>query len=207
MLDMDTNGRVDMLESKTPSNEFREFIETIARIVLLALDIPYSAYNSAGSSFSGIMADQNMYEVACKHKRRKNKWDRKQYSDWLVGEAWDKNKVIAVEGDLPALAEAAGLTMKQVKAKVEWISSGMPWLQKMQEIQGEILTVASGTDNPVDISRRHGTDFYDNIMKTSAALKFAEKHGVPLVFAQSGARSIEEILKAEVPEEEVPNEL
>jgi len=50
MMDFDTNGRVDLLESKTPSAEFRDFIETVARIVLISLDIPYTAYNSAGSS-------------------------------------------------------------------------------------------------------------------------------------------------------------
>jgi len=202
MVDMDTNGKIDLLESKTPSAEFRDFIETVARIVLISLDIPYTAYNSAASSFSGIMADQNMYEVACKHKRRKNEWARKSYSDWLIEQAFAKNSNIAIEGDIATLAQAAGYTMAQVQSRVEWISSGMPWLQQMQEVQGEILAIASGADNPVDIARSHGTDVWENIRKTGEVLAFAEQHGVPLVFAQSGSRSMAEVLMAAEPETE-----
>jgi len=143
-----------------------------------------------------------MYEVSCKHKRRKNEWARKNYSDWLIEQAFAKNSNIGVEGDIAALATAAGYTMQQVQARVEWISSGMPWLQQMQEIQGEILTIASGVDNPIDIARSHGTDFYENVRKTGEALAFAEKHGVPLVFAQSGSRSMAEVLLAAEPEPE-----
>ena len=94
------------------------------------------------------------------------------------------------------------MTLKQIKARVEWISSGMPWLQKLQEIQGDILAIASGVDNPIDISRRRGTDYFENVRKTGEALKAAEEAGVPMVFAQSGSRSVAEVLLSAEPEPE-----
>jgi hypothetical protein len=197
MMDMDVNGRADMLESTTPSNEFREFIETVARIVLLALDIPYSAWNSGESSFSAIMADQNQYEVSCKFKRRQNEWSRRDYSDWAIEELYDKNEMVPEEfRNIPALAEAAGMTMRQVQAKLEWIPSGFPWLQKMQEISGDILAISAGLDNPYAAARRRGGDYDENIRLIRQAIETAGED-VPLVFANSGGiRSVQETIEA-----------
>jgi len=190
MLDMDTKGRIDTIESRTPSNEFKEFQEFAIRVSLIALDIPYSAFDSRSASFSGIVADNNLYENACKSKRDKNRWRRENYSNWLLQRAWNGETGFP----LRKVAEAAGIgSLMELQAEVEWVASGMPWLQKLQEVQGDTKAIAIGADNPIDVCRRRGTDFFDNIDKLAASYEYAKSKGVPLMIGEPGQESIARI--------------
>lgn len=191
-VDMETRGRIELLESKTPSSEFQAFSELMMRVAMLALDIPYTAFDSKQSSFSGMIADNNLYEVACRWKRDKNKWVRQSYSDWVLREAWNGE-----EWGLKKVASAAGFSrLRELQEIVEWIPSGSPWLQKLQEVQGDIKAIAAGIDNPIDICKRRGGDFYENIIKTADAYAFAKSKCVPLVIGDSGQQTVEEVMAA-----------
>lgn len=182
MVDMDTKGRIDTIESKTPSAEFQAYTELMMRVSMLALDIPYTAFNSAQASFSGIIADQNLYDVSCRWKREKNKWARENYSEWLIRQAWD-----SPDWNLRSIASANGITsIRDVIESVEWMAAGAPWLQKLQEVQGDKQAIALGLDNPIDAAKRRGSDFYENISKTAAAYQFARDNNVPLVIGDPG---------------------
>ena len=188
LLDMETRGRVDTIESKNPSSEFQAFTELVLRLVFLALDIPFTAFNSRASNFSGLIADQNMYDVSCKWKREKNGWKRQEYSDWLIERAWDDP-----EWQLREAANAAGISrLREVQAEAKWVPSGSPWLQKLQEVQGDIKAISVGLDNPIDACKRRGTDFFENIRKTADAYRFAEEHDVPLMIGEPGQATVEE---------------
>ena len=190
MVDMDLKGRIDTIESKTPSTEFREFQELVLRLAFLALDIPYTAFNSRSASFSGMIADQNMYEVSCKWKREKNLWKRKEYSDWLLDEIWNDP---SSEWGLREVAGRNGYNrLRDLQESVEWVPSGFPWLQKLQEVQGDIKAVGAGLDNPQDICKRRGSDFFANVDKTAEAYKYAESKGVPLMIGEPGQASVSE---------------
>jgi len=186
---MDTKGRIETIESKTPSGEFVGFTTEVIRILLLALDIPYSAMNSAGSSFSGLIADQNLYEVSCRSKRDQNLWKRIEYSNWLIQREWESER-----WGLAALAEAAGIKSPQELAMlVEWVPAGFPWLQKLQEVQGDVKAISVGLDNPIDACKRRGVDFHENILKTERAYKFAKAHDVPLMIGEPGQAAVAEV--------------
>ena len=188
MVDMDTKGRIDTIESKTPSAEFKDFTEFVIRLSMLALDIPYSAFNSATSSFSSMIADQNMYEVSCKWKREKNQWKRHEYSDWLLSSIWNDE---SSEWPLRQVAQAAGINrLRELQSLVEWVPAGFPWLQKLQEVQGDIKAISVGLDNPIDACKRRGGDFFINIQKTADAYNYAESLGVPLMIGEPGQASI-----------------
>jgi len=188
MVDMDTKGRIDTIESKTPSAEFKDFTEFVIRLSMLALDIPYSSFNSATSSFSSMIADQNMYEVSCKWKREKNQWKRHEYSDWLLSSIWNDE---SSEWPLRQVAQAAGINrLRELQSLVEWVPAGFPWLQKLQEVQGDIKAISVGLDNPIDACKRRGGDFFINIQKTADAYNYAESLGVPLMIGEPGQASI-----------------
>lgn len=199
MVDMETKGRIEMLESKTPSNEFQAFSELMMRVTMMALDIPFTAFDSKASSFSGMIADQNFYEVSCRWKREKNKWMRQEYSDWLLEWAWND----ASEFPLREVAAAAGFTrLRELQEQVEWIPSGAPWLQKLQEAEGDRLAISIGADNILDVCKRRGTDFFDNVNKQAQAYEHARAMGVPLMVGQPGQQTVEDAGAEDSPDAE-----
>lgn len=194
LLDMGTKGKVDTIESKTPSAEFLDFSELMLRIAFMALDIPYTVFDSARSSFSALIADTNLYEVSCQYKRDKNRWARKNYSDWLIAELWAND---TAGWDLRKKCESAGLSLKQVQSSVEWVSSGIPWLQKLQEVAGDANAIAIGADNIIDVCKRRGKDFYENVDKQAKAMDYAKEAGVSIMIGDPGQMSVEQIEKDE----------
>jgi len=181
-IDMDTRGRIDTIESKTPSTEFKDFTEFVIRLALLALDIPYTAYNSRAASFSGMIADQNLYEVSCRWKREKNQWKRFEYSDWLIARAWDDP-----DWRLGQVAAAAGINrLRELQETVEWVPAGFPWLQKIQEVEGDGKAIALCMDNPIDATRRRGGDVFRNIDKIAEVKKYAADKGVDFIVGMPG---------------------
>ena len=196
LLDMDTKGRIETIESKTPSTEFQNFTQLAARLALLALDIPYTALNSSAASFAGMIADQNLYEVSCRWKREKNEWKRYEYSDAVIAQAWaDPNWRIG------EYATAAGFKSAfDVASEIEWIPSGFPWLQKLQEVEGDRKAISVGLDNPIDAAKRRGGDFHANVLKTEQAYTFAKAHNVPLMIGEPGQASVAEVSGEEAPE-------
>lgn len=191
LLDMDTKGKIDTIESKSPSAEFKDFTQYAIRIALLAFDIPFTALDSTSASFAGMIADQNLYEVSCKWKREKNLWKRQEYSDWVLETIWNDE---GSDWPLRRIAQEAGFTsLRDLQEAVEWVPAGFPWLQKLNEVQGDIKAIAIGEDNPLDACKRRGSDFFDNILKTEQAYKFAKAHGVPLMIGEPGQTSVEEV--------------
>lgn len=177
MVDMESKGRIDTIESKTPSGEFQSFSDMMIRVVMLALDIPFSAYNTGDSSFSAMIADGNLYEVSCNWKRDKNRWIRRDYSDWLLELCWNGR----LDFPLRKVAEAAGFrSLREIQEQVEWIPNGTPWLQKAQEIEGDTKAIAIGVDNALDVCKRRGGDFFENIDKQAQAEAYAKSKGVAL---------------------------
>jgi len=192
IIDMDQKGKVETIESKSPSGEYINACGLTIQISLLALDLPLSTFDSRKSSFSAMIADRNLYEKSCKTKIEKNKWCRQEYSNFVVDSFWYDKKF-----QLAKVAASCGVTdIEVVKEMVEWISSGFPWLQKLQEINGDCKAIAGGLDNAIDATRRRGGDVFENIRKNAMVLKAAKDAGVPIVYGDSGQRTAEEIEQA-----------
>lgn len=193
MLDLGQSDRVDTIESHTPSAEFREYSELMIRLCLLALDIPYSSFDSRASSYAAMIKDSNDYDKACDWKRAKNKWARKAYSDWLVQRAWDDP-----DWHLSSVAAQTGFrSIREVQEICEWVPDGVAWLQKSQEVQGDARAISAGLDNPIDICRRRGGNVFENIEKTARVYAAARKAGVPISFGDSGQSSVQEQIEIE----------
>lgn len=179
-LDLKPEDGVETIESKTPSQEMQSYSELMIRIVLLALDIPYTAFNSMASSFSARIADRVEYEEAARSKREKNANALRQYSDWKIDQ-WisDQNK-------LGKIAKEAGMTADDLKYELEWIPAGTPWLDKTKEVDGDTRALAISADSIPRICKKRGLDPFVLIDENSEVLDYAKKKGVPVYFGNPG---------------------
>ncbi len=127
MLDLNPGEEPKILESSTPSSQFVEGSYLFIQIAMLALDIPVTSFDSRRSSFSARIADLNEYEVSSDSKRTKNRYVRKDYSDWVLATIWNDPQS---PWALRRTAAADGMDLRAVQEAAEWISSGSPWLDK-----------------------------------------------------------------------------
>jgi hypothetical protein len=94
---------------------------------------------------------------------------------------------------LKALAEKAGMRLRDVQEAVEWVPAGSPWLDKYKQVQGDQLAIGMCLDNPIDAARRRGSDVFKNIDKTAQVLRYAEKKQVPILIGDTPMGYTEEI--------------
>ncbi|MCP4493414.1 MAG: phage portal protein [Gammaproteobacteria bacterium] len=189
LLDLAQDDKIELFESKAPSTEFVKGSMLFIQVAMLAFDIPMTCFDSRQSSFSARLADLNAYEKSNEWKRDKNKWKHQEYSNWILSELWKNGRGF----QLADVATAAGLSLRGVQESVEWIPSASAWLDKFKQLQGDEKAIDIGADNIIDVCRRRGTDFYDNIEKQARAEEYAKAAGVSLIKGGSGTRSVEEI--------------
>ena len=195
MLDLNPGEDAKVIESNTPSSQFVEGSYLFIQIAMLALDIPITSFDSRRSSFSARIADLNEYEVSADSKRTKNRYVRKEYSDWLLSTIWNDP---TSAWNLREIAGRNGFSLRALQEILEWIPSGSPWLDKKKQVEGDELAISLMLDNSIDAARRRGVDVFSNIDKQAVVLDYAKKKGVPMTFADSSV--IEE------PQEESNNE-
>lgn len=203
LLDLNPGEEPKILESSTPSSQFVEGSYLFIQIAMLALDIPVTSFDSRRSSFSARIADLNEYEVSSDAKRTKNRYVRKDYSDWVLATIWNDPKS---PWKLRETASKDGMALRDVQEASEWIPSGSPWLDKYKQIQGDQLGISIGLDNAIDACRRRGGDVFANIDKQAQVNAYAKEKGVSLVAAPAGTRTEGEIKVAEDVDKEPPPE-
>ena len=179
-LDLDPGDDVTPIESKEPSTELLGFTREEIRMILLALDIPFTAYDSMQASFSARIADRAEYEESAADKRRKNAEVLTEYSSWKLVRWASQPEVL---GDLLAKNK---LSLPELQTQLEWIPAGTPWLDKQSEIRGDQLAVGMGADSTPRVARRRGLDAYQIIDEQAEFLAYAKDAGVPIYNAAPG---------------------
>ena len=115
-LDLDPGDEVKEIESKTPNPNMVAFTRELVRSILLALDIPFTFYDSLTASFSARIADRNEYEESCEWKRAKNQDVLAEIYDWVIP-MW-------AEADLPDTSYAHDLRSLIERGDVRTMSFG-----------------------------------------------------------------------------------
>jgi capsid protein len=179
-IDCDPGDSVDPIESKTPAPELLGFTREEIRMILLALDIPFTAYDSMQASFSARIADRVEYEESVAEKRRRNAELLRQYSDWKLA-VWAQ--VPTMLGEVMA---RHSLTIADLQQAIEWIPAGTPWLDKRNEAAGDQLAISLGVDSAPRVARRRGIDAYRVLDEQAAFLAYAKKVGVPIYTGAPG---------------------
>jgi capsid protein len=187
-LDLDPGDKVTEFESKTPNPQVIEFTRELIRSVLLALDIPFTFYDSLTASFSARIADRNEYEESCEWKRDKNISVLDEiYGGWLLP-IWEQADLFGFGKAL----KAAGVSVEEVGATLRWVPAGRPWLDRSNEMSGHILALAAGVTSSPRICAAYGDDAYEIAAEQK---EYLEKCGIPLLYAQGGQVPVNDLLK------------
>lgn len=176
--------KVHEIQSQTPNPQLVEWLSMVTRVALLAIDLPFSFFDSKGSSFSGRIADGNMYEESCASKRAKNAEVLDQYSRWIVPH-W-----FADDQQLKAACEAAGVELPDLLDAVAWIPAGMPWLDKLSQVNGDVAAIANCLDSRTRVCRRRGVDFEEIVVEQAREEKLIKAAGLSVTIGVPGAPTI-----------------
>jgi capsid protein len=188
-LDLDPGDDVKEIQSATPNPTIVPFTRELIRSVLLALDIPFTFYDSLTASFSARIADRNEYEESCEWKREKNADILSEiYGDWLLP-MWEKANVMGLGKAL----KKAGLEVEEIAAELQWMPAGRAWLDRSGEMSGHILAIASGIESIPEVCSMYGKDAYKVSQEQADYLKRA---GQPLLYANGGQVAVQEIMKS-----------
>ncbi|MBN2131403.1 MAG: phage portal protein [Sedimentisphaerales bacterium] len=169
ILDMDPGDDAGVLEAKTPSAEFREFMTAVIGMSLKALDIPYSFYDEAWTNFFGSKAALMLYLKSCRTKRDNLRAIIRRVIYWRLL-AWVLDGVL----ELPA-----GLMVRDLK--FELIPDGMPWWDQSKEVAGDVAAIAAGLRTRTEIRKeRYGDDWHDVIDGLAEEEEYIRETGVTI---------------------------
>jgi capsid protein len=195
---MDPGDEAKEIESKTPYPAAVEFTRELVRAILLAVDIPFSFYDSNASTFSSRIADRNEYEESCEWKREKNTNVLGEVYDWLLP-IWATADMFGFGKAL----KAAKMSAEEVSAAIRWMPAGKPWMDRAAEMTGHALALACGVTSIPRICAQYGEDAYAIAAEQK---KFMAECGIPLLYAQGGQIAVQDLLKGQLngPREESP---
>jgi hypothetical protein len=187
-LDMDPGDDVSEVESATPYPPAVELTRELIRSVLLALDVPFTFYDSMTASFSARIADRNEYEEACEWKRDKNVCVLSDIYDWLLP-MWDR---VDLFGLSKALKDAK-MSVEELCASLRWMPNGRAWLDRTNEMSGNILSLAAGMSSIPRLCASYGEDAYEIAEEQK---EYLETCGIPILYAQGGQVAVQNVLNA-----------
>lgn len=185
VLNLQPGDKADMLESKTPTSEFTDYMAMSVRIALLAFDIPYTFLDSRSSSFSARIADANQYEFLAAEKRAKNADVCSEWSTWKLG-------LLAAQEPLAGALAASGVTLEEVSAATEWVGAETPWIDKLAQLQGDQLAISLGVDSIPRVCRRRNLDWKTIAEENGEAVRYSQEQGAPLMIGQPGQSTAKE---------------
>jgi capsid protein len=187
IFDMDPGESINTIESGTPSEEFQHWTDKTIRQILLALDIPYSAFAGDESNFSARIADREEYEKSSQEKRQRNCEALEEVYDWVLRGWYAENRTFR------RLVDAAGLTVDDLPFVIQWTSTGTPWLDKLKEVNGDAVAVYNCFESRQDVCKRKGKDFFEVCKRRAEEEAFAADLGVQLAMGSPGQQTISQV--------------
>jgi capsid protein len=151
--DLDPGDKVEAIESKTPHGETIPYSGMIIRAALLACDIPYTAYDATGTSFSAVMADRAEYEKSVAVKREDNQEFLRTWTTWKLDQFEDEDTSLA------KLIRASGYSAQEIAELCEWVPDGTPWMDQGKEVAADGASIALGINSRQRVCKRRGIDF------------------------------------------------
>jgi len=169
---------IQTIESKNPSQEFQDFTALMIQIAILALDLPFTQFDSRKSSYSAQRQDLLAYQKSVRQKQD----DLREFLDRTT--AWD----IARWNATGLLQLPSGMLPRDVKW--HWVSEGNPWLDPMKEVGANIQAVSAGFTTRDNICREvYGTRFIDVVEQLGREEALAEENSATLAIGQPGQTS------------------
>jgi capsid protein len=164
-LELENGDEAEFLENNTPATEFQDFMTLVVAIALKSLDIPFSFYDEAYTTYSGARQALLQYEAAAAIKRE----DVRALLDHIF--AWWARRWERL-GWLPKSVRAEDLLW-------EWVHAGLPWLDPLNEIQANTIAISAGLDTRTNILAQQGRDFKDVARGLAEETAFLQALGLP----------------------------
>jgi capsid protein len=172
-IELDEGDKIDMFESKTPSNEYQDYVNLMLRIALLAFDIPYTFFDSRQSSYSAQKQDRAEYEIAAKNKRAKNQEVLNEIAEWA----------------LPFITNDLNIS----NLEWEFIPQATPWIDELKEVQAAAMRISAGLSTRQLECKRKGLEFTEINEQLGKEEEQIKQSGATIVIGQSGQMTIGEI--------------
>jgi len=169
-LDLNIDEDASFLKGETPSQNFQTFTEFVIRLCLAALDVPYSFLDGSKTNFYGSKGELNGYVNGCRKRQEEMIVFLNRLTRWLLEIWWLEGRFT-----LPAGMELDALPFS-------WFGAGVPFWRLIDDSKGYNIAVANGFTNPETVCNEHGGNFYENIDRTAAAIKYARDKGVTLPY-------------------------
>lgn len=168
LTEMDPGDEMKVVESQTPSNQFRVFTTAMIMTALKALDLPFGFYDESHTNYSGLRLGGVQYEQSAQAKRQSARRNLDKQTAWRIGLA-------IADGDLTL---PRGMQISDVRW--EWSHAGIPLFDPLKEISADIAAVNAGFASPQEVCRARGKDFEAVIDEIAAARSYAAGRGVVL---------------------------
>jgi capsid protein len=167
-LEMDPGDKVDMLESKTPSSEFQDFTQLMTRITLLALDIPFSFFDSDRSNNNAMRVEIRQYMENSRKKQAKNRRVLNDITKWKLQQWLVEGKITLDEFN---------------QAEWLWQPSGIPIIDPQREIAAFAQEISNGFNSRTNIARERGMDqrqIFRDLKKEEDMIEELELKGITI---------------------------
>jgi len=166
-LEMDQGDDIDVIESKTPSQEFIDYANLMIQNIILALDFPMTFFDSRRSSYSSARQDTLNYNQGVQIKRQSIRDDiLDPLTKWKI-EHW--TRATDPETNVPMLVLPNGMLPRDVKW--EWRAVGLPWIDPLKEVSADARAIAIGVKSRQQVSNERGLDWE----QTVSELEFEEQ--------------------------------
>lgn len=170
-LEMDADDTAEFLRSDNPGSNTQDFINLVLSMAIKALDLPINFVDESKTNFFGSRAAWLLYDRSCITKREITVETLRKITLWKLLEWYLSGQI-----ELPA-------GMEFTDVEFEWVHMGMPWWDPAKEINGDLLAIQAGLDNPYRVCKERGRgEFEDNVAQIAKAKKFAESLGITLSF-------------------------
>lgn len=180
-LDLEPGDKVDLLESRTPHADVTAFWKEQVRAALLALDIPYTAFDGRESSFSHTLADRADYERSAKEKQQAVKEDIEEWRDWQI------MNMLAENPQMSSIAESVFSDEYDLFESVEPVATGMPWINRAEQSSSAAVMLANGLTSRQRLCKEQGVDFYAIADELGEEQEYLNEKGVLWSVGQPGS--------------------
>ena len=172
---MDT---IEIIESKNPSQNTQQFWETMIRLVLLCLKIPYSFYDGSKTNYYGAEGEYNQYFDSCSS-------DQIPMIEWLTElTEWLLNVWVA-EGRIEI---PDGETLESMVDYLRWANGGMPYFLMFRLVKDAHAAIMLGATTPQKFCTAFGDDFGENVQEIREAMQNTQD--IPFLFNQTPQTSV-----------------
>jgi capsid protein len=174
-MEMDPGDEIKTIESRTPSDEFQSFTQFEIRIALLALDIPFSIFDSDRSNNNAMRVDFRQYFASAREKQKDNRRVLDDITTWKL-QQW------LVDGSI---------TLDEFnRAKWLWQPSGIPIFDPRTEIAAFETEIANGLNSRTNIALERGMDQREIFAQLASEKKEAARLDLDLVSGQPGQEKV-----------------